>query len=94
MVWKIKLVLPPSFWDPLPVWIDGHNYRQVLRKAMAFSRRLAALGIPTAISDETYLMSVKAGMDPVAFRDRILRAFFCGDADDVAALVAAINATP
>jgi radical SAM superfamily enzyme YgiQ (UPF0313 family) len=92
MAWKIKLILPPSFWSPLPVQIDGRSYRQVLRKAMRFSRRLGELGIATSISDETYLMSIKAGMDAVAFRDKIVGAFFSGDADVIAAVTAQINA--
>jgi anaerobic magnesium-protoporphyrin IX monomethyl ester cyclase len=91
MEWKIKLVLPASFWTPLPVRIDGKSYRSILKQTVRFSRRLAELGVPTAISDETYLMSRKCGMDPVAFRDEVVRAFFCGDGDTIAAFTARIN---
>jgi hypothetical protein len=91
LVWKAKLLLPTSLWAPLPVRIDGQSYRTVLRRTAAFGRQLAALGIPTGISDETYVMSVKAGLEPVAFRDAAVRAFFTGDADAVGDLTQRIN---
>ncbi len=92
LTWKVKLQLPPRFWDPLPVRIDGRNYRRVLRATTAFSRKLSALGLPTAISDETHLMSVLARMPPVEFRNAAMAAFFAGDGDAVAELVSRINA--
>lgn len=91
LTWKVKLQLPPRFWDPLPVTIDGRSYRQVLRATMAFSRKLADLGVPTSISDETYLMCELAGIEPVAFRDAAMAAFFAGDGQGVADLVTRIN---
>jgi hypothetical protein len=90
--WKIKFQLPPRFWDPLPIRIGGRSYRQVLSATMAFGRKLDALGMPMGITDETYLMSVLAGMPAVSFRDAALGAFFAGDGDAVAPLVARINA--
>jgi hypothetical protein len=90
--WKIKFQLPPRFWDPLPIRIGGRSYGQVLDATMAFGRKVDALGVTMGISDETYLMSVLAGMPAVEFRDAALGAFFAGDGDAVAPLVAAINA--
>jgi len=91
MHWKAKLLMPPSFWSPLPVSIDGHDFRQMLDRTGAFVRRVEAMGIPTAASDDTYLMSDRAGMDVVEFRDETRRAFFADDVDRIATLVERIN---
>jgi hypothetical protein len=91
MHWKVKVQLPPRFWDPLPIRIGRQSYRKVLARAGALARQLAARGLTTAMSDETYLMSVMAGHAPAAFRDRALAAFFAGDSHDVQDLVETIN---
>jgi len=91
LTWKVKLQLPPRFWDSLPVMIDGRTYPQVLAKAGELGRQIAAMGLPTAISDETYLMSVNAGMDATEFRNKSLAAFFSGDTAAIRDLVGRIN---
>jgi hypothetical protein len=91
MTWKIKLQLPPRFWNTLPIEIDGRPYRKVLAKTSDFARKVARLQIPTAITDETYLMSVQAGMESNSFRDTALEAFFSGDTETISALANAIN---
>ena len=91
LTWKVKLQLPPRFWDSLPVTIDGRSYPQVLAKAGELGRQIAAMGLPTAISDETYLMSVNAGMDATEFRNKSLAAFFAGDTAAIRDLVGRIN---
>ena len=91
LVWKSKLPLPPRFWSSLPVAIDGRTYPQVLAKAGELGRQIAAMGLPTAISDETYLMSVNAGMDAIEFRDAALAAFFSGDTSTIRDLVGRVN---
>ena len=92
MRWKAKLLMPPPFWAPLPVAVNGVPFKQALKKTSAFIRRIEESGIPTSISDDVYLMSHRLGIDPVAFRDRARRAFFVGDAADVREMVAGINA--
>jgi hypothetical protein len=91
MTWKVKLQLPPRFWDVLPITLDGRSYRQMLARTGAFAKQLAPLGIPTSISDENYLMSKLAGLDPVTFRDRSLAAFYAGDTARLKELVQTIN---
>ncbi len=91
MTWKVKLQLPPRFWNPLPISIDGRPYRKILDWTGAFARQVAQLGIPTSITDETYLMSVQAGMGATQFRDAALGAFFSGDTDAVGSMATAIN---
>ncbi len=89
--WKVKLQLPPRFWDSLPVTIDGRTYPQVLAKTGELGRQIAKMGLPTAISDETYLMSVNAGLDATEFRNTALAAFFSGDTTTIRDLVGRIN---
>jgi len=91
MTWKIRIQLPPKFWSPMPIWIDGRPYRRTLSKTGGFARRLVELGIPTSITDETYLMSMRAGLPAVFFRDATLAAFFAGDAGSLQALVRKVN---
>ncbi len=91
MKWKVKLQLPPRFWDSIPLSIGGRSFKQVLAKAGEMGRKISGMSIPTSISDETYLMSLNAGMDPVKFRDNALAAFYSGDTTAIQDLVIAIN---
>lgn len=91
MRWKAKNLLPVAFWSPLPVWIGGRSFKRVLKKAGAFTRRCESAGIPTCMSDDTYLMGLRADMEPVPFRDATRQAFFTGDYETVLALVSRIN---
>ena len=63
----------------------------MLKRTAAFAKQLAPLGIPTSISDENYLMSRLAGLDPVTFRDRSLAAFYAGDTEVIRSLAVSIN---
>jgi len=91
MRWKAKNLLPVAFWAPLPVSINGRSFKRVLKKTSDFSRRCEEEGIPTGVADDTYLMSYRAGMDPIEFRNITRMAFFSGDADKVRELVERIN---
>lgn len=92
MAWKVKLQLPPRFWAPMPIEINGESYRKLLTRTSAFAKQVAELGIPASITDETCLMSVEAGMEPTRFRDEALAAFYAGDTDAIETLVGRINA--
>jgi radical SAM superfamily enzyme YgiQ (UPF0313 family) len=91
--WKLNLLLPPMFWQDLPVRIDGRTYKQVLRETGRLVREAERLGFVTGASDDLYLMSVRSGMDLPAFRDASRPAFFAGDTPAVRALVPRINAS-
>ena len=91
MTWKVKLQLPPRFWDALPITLDGRSYRKMLKRTAAFAKQLVPLKIPTSISDENYLMSRLAGLDPVTFRDHSLAAFYSGNTTVLRNLVQTIN---
>ena len=90
--WKIRVLLPTSFWSDLPVRIDGRRFKSVLGATAEFSRRVAALGLVTSVSDDSVLMSACAKMDVREFRDESRLAFLTGDASRVRHLVEKINA--
>jgi hypothetical protein len=92
MTWKLSLLLPPAFWGPLPLLIDGKNYRQVLKATSQFMKQVRSHGLVTSISDDTYLMSQRLGMNPIDFRDQTGLAFFAGDTGKIATLIESINA--
>ena len=91
MRWKAKLLLPTALWRPLAVTVDGKPYKRVLKETAEFGRQLSALGVLTSVSDDAYLMSVRAGTEIRAFRDDTLRAFFTGDVDAISQVVVRIN---
>jgi hypothetical protein len=76
------------------VRFNGRSYRQVLKQTAWLAGELRALGIPLSISDENYLMSVRAGMAVEEFREEALQTFFSGDPERLARLVARVNAGP
>jgi radical SAM superfamily enzyme YgiQ (UPF0313 family) len=89
--WKAKLSLPTRFWQELPITINGLRYRQILKRTSILTRQVNALGVRTNISDDTYLMSVRAGKNIVEFMDETIQAFFTGDGSAIQTLAETIN---
>jgi len=93
MQYKIKLLFPPSMWEPLPYRISGMDYAQFTALTMRFARDLEAAGILVGVPDDNALIARCAGMDVRQFRD--LSRLWCtiGDADAMGEMVARANAT-
>jgi hypothetical protein len=72
--------------------MNGWSHGAILREAAALTRQIEAAGVLSAVTDESCLMSHRAGMTPREFRDASRLAFFAGDAERAADLVARINA--
>jgi radical SAM superfamily enzyme YgiQ (UPF0313 family) len=89
--WKAKLLLPTRFWQDLPITINGRHYKKILKQTAGFIRQVNALGVNTAISDDTYLMSVRAGKKVAEFKDDALQAFFTGDGVAIQTMAETIN---
>ncbi len=92
LYWKVKFLMPPTFWKKLPFRIDGKKHSRILKECMAFARRVEKEGVMTSVTDESCLMSARIGMDVTEFRDEARLAFFAGDADRVAKMVSRVNA--
>jgi radical SAM superfamily enzyme YgiQ (UPF0313 family) len=90
--WKVKFLMPPTFWEKLPYRVDGRKHSQILKASTDFARRVEDEGAMTSVTDESCLMSIRAGMDVSTFRDESRLAFFAGDAERVAKLVTRVNA--
>jgi len=90
--WKVKMLMPPTFWSKLPFTIDGKSHGQILKETMAFTNEIERAGIATAITDESCLMSAACGMPIDEFRQASRMAFFAGHGQRAGELVRAINA--
>jgi len=90
--WKLNLILPPTFWRDLPIRINAMTYKAVLRETAKFVHLAQTKGFLTSVSDDTFLMSDRAGMDVPAFKDQSRTAFFAGDIPAVRNLVERVNA--
>lgn len=92
MEYKIKLLFPPSLWDPLPYRLNGMDFRQFTALTMRFAAELEQAGILVGVPDDNALIARCAGMSAREFRD--LSRLWCmiGDADAMGEMVAAANA--
>ncbi|MGC9318494.1 MAG: B12-binding domain-containing radical SAM protein [Armatimonadota bacterium] len=89
--YKIKLLFPPSMWEPVPYRVNGMDFRQFTRLTTQFSMALEEAGILTAVPDDNALIAHCAGMAPRRFRD--LARLWCavGDAEAMGEMVATAN---
>lgn len=90
--WKVKFLMPPTLWKKLPYRIDGRKHSAILKACTDFARRIEKEGVLTSVTDESCLMSVRAGMSVSDFRDESRLAFFAGNTERVAKLVRKVNA--
>ena len=79
MVYKIKLLLPPILWEPLPYKINNRTNDEAVMLAQNFSLELEKNGILTGIGD--FLLSIGRYLNiPIKeLRDKNRRIFFTGD---------------
>ena len=91
LYYKLKLLFPPEYWDPLPYKINGMDFREFTALTTAFAGRLEASGILTGVPDDNALIAHCAGMSPREFRDRARLWCLTGDAEAVAQMVSAAN---
>lgn len=89
--YKIKLLFPPSLWEPLPYRVMGMDFREFTAKTMAFARALEEEGILTAVPDDNALVAHCAGMAPREFRDRTRLWCAIGDAEAMGEIVKRAN---
>ncbi len=89
--YKIKLLFPPSMWEPLPYRLDGMDFREFTKITAKFAADLEEAGILTALPDDNALIARCAGMDPRRFRD--LTRVWCaiGEAEAMGEMVARAN---
>lgn len=91
MDYKIKLLFPPAFWQPLPYRLNGMDFAQFTALTGRFAATLEANGILTGMPDDNLLMASIAGIPPRQFRD--LARLWCasGDVGALARFVSTFN---
>lgn len=89
--YKIKLLFPPAYWDPLPYKLNGMDFRQFTGLTAEFISRLEARGILTGLPDDNALIAHCAGISPRQFRDQARLWCLTGDAAAMAQMVSQAN---
>jgi len=91
VAYKIKLLLPMAFWQPLPYKINGMSFHEFTKLTTRFAAQLEENGILVGLPDDNALISHLAGMPPRQFRDAARAWCVTGDAEAMAELVRRVN---
>ncbi|MBN2495469.1 MAG: radical SAM protein [Deltaproteobacteria bacterium] len=67
--YKIRHVLPPAMWEPLPYELDGNRFQQICGICASFQSELTKEGILTNIPDELVLVAESRGESLGACRE-------------------------
>lgn len=91
--YKIKLLFPPTLWEPLPYTIDGKPFEKFALETFRLISILERNGILTAISDDQALMAKYAGYRgrEKEFRELARKWFMAGETEAIAEMVERIN---
>ncbi|MGB9594754.1 MAG: hypothetical protein ACPL7B_00625, partial [Candidatus Poribacteria bacterium] len=76
MLYKIKLLLPPVLWEPLPYKMNGKDHIQMMTIAQNMTIELEKNGILTGINDFLILIAKVLNISLIEMRDINRRAFF------------------
>ena len=61
MEYEYVLYKPPSMWPELKIGLQGKSFVELLEECGRFRKAVEAMGIPTDLSDEHFLMLRAAG---------------------------------
>ncbi len=89
--YKIKLLFPPAYWEPLPYKINGMTFQQFTALTADFARRLEERGILTGVPDDNALLAACAGLSPRQLRDQSRLWCLTGDAESMARMISQAN---
>jgi radical SAM superfamily enzyme YgiQ (UPF0313 family) len=89
--WKVKFLLPTTFWEALPISINRKSYSDVLKCTTEFVGSLENEGFLTSITDEMYLMSDLLNSRIIDFRNQAREIFFVADVKKIEEMVSRIN---
>lgn len=79
MTYKIKLLLPPILWEPLPYRINSRTNQEAAMIAQKMSLELEKNGILTGIGDFLLLIGRYLNISIKELRDKNRKVFFTGD---------------
>ncbi len=89
--YKIKLLFPPAYWDPLPYKLNGMTFTEFTGLTTQFAARLEGRGILTGLPDDNALIAHCAGMSPRQFRDQARLWCLTGDVEAIGQMVSQVN---
>jgi len=89
--YRVKLLFPPQFWEPLPYKINGMAFQEMTAVTMQFAAELEAAGILTNFSHTLASIAKSAGMEPRQLRDMAQLWCVTGDAEAMGGLVRRAN---
>jgi hypothetical protein len=89
--YKIRHIIPPLLWEPLPYSLDGRGYLEMVAATSALQGWLKAQGIVVNLADHDALVGAALGWTPAETAQRVRQAIFCGDAAELQGLVTAAN---
>lgn len=89
--YRVKLLFPPQFWDPLPYRINGMDFARLTAVTMRFAGQLEAAGLLTNLSHTLAAIARSADMEPRRLRDMSQLWCVTGDAESMGGMVARAN---
>ncbi len=89
--YKIKLLFPPAYWEPLPYKVNGLTFPEFTALTAKFAAQLEANDILTGVPDDNALIAQCAGMSPREFRDQARLWCLTGNAEAMAQMVSEAN---
>lgn len=91
MGYRIKLLFPPQFWDPLPYKVNGLSFHEFTGVTIRFARDLEAAGLLTNFSHTLAALAKSAEMPPRQLRDLAMLWCVTGDAEAMGDMVQRAN---
>lgn len=89
--YKIRNLLPPPFWKPLPYKVGGKNFREYTALTTELIHKLEERGVVTSMGADWVLMAEYLRQDLVTCRERCRRMFTSGDNEAIRNMVKIIN---
>ncbi len=89
--YKIRHIIPPTLWEPLPYRVDGRDFHEFAAANGAFQKQLADAGVVVNVSDEMILLAQALGEPLPAFRNQQRAAFFTLNAPALGRFVSEVN---
>ncbi len=90
-VYKIRHIIPPAFWEPLPYMLDGRDFAGYAGENARFQRELAHAGVVINISDDMALLADMLEEEMSGLRSRLQSILFTLDAIALRRFVADVN---
>jgi pyruvate-formate lyase-activating enzyme len=84
-------LLPRDSWADYGYTLNGKTMGELLGETEQFVREVARLGVVTHLDDASYMLARMGGVDPHAFKARVLRNLLLGGADELTRQVGQIN---